>query len=88
MTESTVTRRSLLATFAAMAAVPLVRAAECRNDAKPSETKETGMKSWHGREAIRQNLRAFADKGADQGVSRLCDHDPERSLAESPCGRP
>jgi hypothetical protein len=106
MTESTMTRRNLLATAAAMAAAPSIRGAELRDGADPTHSKETAMNSvtftrtqppewllvfwkeiddktwgrgfdcfaenatanlgvsdWHGREAIRENLRAFVDKG-------------------------
>jgi hypothetical protein len=106
MTESTMTRRNLLATAAAVAVVPSARAAELRGSANSTQTRESGMKSatftrtqapawllafwkeiddktwgrgfdcfaenatanlgvsdWHGREAIRENLRAFVDKG-------------------------
>ena len=106
MTESTVTRRSLPATAAAVAVAPSMHPAESRGSANPPKTKETEMKSvtftktqtpewllafwkeiddktwgegfdcfaesaianlgvsdWHGREAIRENLRAFVDKG-------------------------
>jgi len=105
MTESPVTRRSLLTTAAEAAFVP-VRASEQQNTGNPSQTQETEMKSvtftrtqtpewvlafwkeiddktwgkgfdcfaenatanlgvsdWRGREAIRENLRAFVDKG-------------------------
>jgi hypothetical protein len=106
MTESTVTRRSLLATAAAVTVMPIMHAADWRASPNPPQTKESEMKSvtfiksqtpqwllafwkeiddktwgkgfdcfaenatanlgvsdWHGREAIRDNLRAFVDKG-------------------------
>src|SRR3974390_2281667 len=106
MTQSSMTRRGLLATAAAAAVVQSVRAAGSRDRANPTHTEETEMKSvtftktptpewllafwkeiddktwgagfdcfaenatanlgvsdWHGREGIRENLRAFVDKG-------------------------
>jgi hypothetical protein len=106
MTKSNMTRRTLFATAAAMAAIPVARVASAHEGANPAQRKETDMKSmtftktatpewllafwreiddktwgkgfdcftenatanlgvseWHGREAIRKNLRAFVDKG-------------------------
>jgi hypothetical protein len=103
MTESTLNRRSLLASVAAVAAAPSVRGGQLPDSANTAQIKETGMKpvaftrtqtllafwkeiddktwgrgfdcfaenatanlgvsDWHGREAIRENLRAFVDKG-------------------------
>ena len=45
MTESTMTRSSLLPTAAAVAVVPSMHAAESRDSANPPQTKETDMKS-------------------------------------------